>query len=233
MPDVHSEMLYGTVSAAVSAGDGIPYRTDQPQPPALIKGAAGVSALHGGVSAPMFTMAEWVRRLSTYLTSPSATLISGGSAGAVAVTVTGLPSGINGFIQGWPFVLSAAGHPSGSPTSLISTASNQIRKVLVTIGMSALPVASSFALGGGTVQFVYGSAFATSALAATSGGQGASYFDFVPLPVPSANEVPVGWLNIPNSFSVSAGLNASHMVTDFRVTQGINLSALWQGVPQP
>ncbi|HEY5866324.1 MAG TPA: hypothetical protein VI542_12395, partial [Candidatus Tectomicrobia bacterium] len=58
------------------------------------------------------------------------------------------------------------------------------------------------------------------------GGQGISYFDYVPMPKPSANEIPVGWLNIPNSFSTSAGIANSHMITDFRVTQGINFSAM-------
>ncbi len=213
--DVRTEMLYGVVSAAVSAGDGITYKTVVPQP-----------------SAPLMTMAEMIRRMVTHLTSPSATLASGGSAGAVAITVTGLPSGINGRLQGVPFSLSYTGHLSAQPTSLVSTASTTIRKVLVTITMSALPVASSFAIGGGAVGFVYGSAYTTSAGVVTSGGQSA-YFDLVPLPLPSANEVPVGWLNIPNSFAVSASLANSHMICDLRAVQGVNMSALLAGIPQP
>lgn len=213
--DVRSEMLYGIVSAAVSAGDGITYKTVAPQP-----------------SAPLMTMAEMIRRMVTHLTVPSATLVSGGSAGAVGITVTGLPSGINGRIQGVPFSLSYTGILSAQPTSLISTASTTIRKVLVTITMSALPVASSMALGGGAVGFVYGSAYTTSAGAVTSGGQSA-YFDLVPMPMPSANEVPVGWLNIYNSFSVSAGLANHQMISDLRAVQGVNMSALLAGVPQP
>ena len=213
--DVRSEMLYGVVSAAASAGDGVTYKTLSPQP-----------------SAPLMTMVEMIRRMVTHLTVPSATLVSGGSAGAVGITVTGLPSGVNGRIQGVPFSLSAAGILSAQPTSLVSTASTTIRKVLVTIGMSALPVASSLALGGGTVQFVYGSAFNTSAGVVTSGGQSA-YFDLVPLPLASANEVPVGWLNITNSFAVSAGIANHQMICDLRMTQGINLSALLTGIPQP
>ena len=122
--DVRTEMLYGVVSAAVSAGDGITYKTVVPQP-----------------SAPLMTMAEMIRRMVTHLTSPSATLVSGGSAGAVAITVTGLPSGINGRLQGVPFSLSYTGTLSAQPTSQVSTASTTIRKVLVTITMSALPVA--------------------------------------------------------------------------------------------
>ena len=233
MPDVRTEFIFANVSALVSAGDGVQYHTVQPQPAPLVTGQQGVST--AGVSAPQYTMQELIRRMFTRIDSPSATLASGGSAGAVQLTFGNGPlgSGIFGRIQGWPFVLSAAGALSAQPTSFISTASNQIRKVLVTIGMSAMPVASSFALAGGTVQFVYGSAFTTSAGACTSGGQGASYFDMVPLPVPSANEVPMGWINVVNSFGTSAGINASHMFTDWRVTQGINLSAMMTGLPQP
>lgn len=231
--DVRSEQLYANVSAAVSAGDGIPYDTLAPQPPAMPLAPVSFNGV-GSVSNPMFTMLEFLRRSVTYITTPSTTIVSGGSAGAIAVTL-GLvaPSGITGMFQGVPFSLSAAGMPSGSPTSLISTASNQIRKVLVCIGMSALPVASSMALAGGTIQFTYGSPMTTSAGAVTSGGQGISYFDYVPLPLPSANEVPVGWLNVVNSFATSAGIINSCMFTDYRVTQGLNMSAMLQGIPQP
>lgn len=217
--DVRSERVYGMVSAAVSAGDGIANKTLLPEPM--------TSAMP-----TLMTWAEMLRRMHTRITSPSATLLSGGSAGAVAIRVDGLPSGINGVFQGWPFSLSAAGHPSGSPTSLISTASTTIRKVLVTIGMSALPVASSLALAGGTVQFVYGSAYTTSAGAVGSGGQSA-FFDLVPLPQASAGEVPVGWINVYNSFATSAGLANHQMITDYRATQGLDLSALLAGMPQP
>ena len=213
--DVRSEMIYGVVSAAVSAGDGIAYKTVAPQP-----------------SAPLMTMAEMIRRMVTRLTVPSATLASGNSAGSIIITGAGLPSGINGVFQGVPFSLSAAGAMSGAPTSLVSTTSTTIRKVLVTISMSALPVASSLALGGGSVTFVYGSAYSTSAGAVTSGGQSA-YFDLVPLPLASANEVPVGWLNIYNSFATSAGLANHQMISDLRAVQGVNMSALLAGIPQP
>lgn len=213
--DVRSEMIYGLASAAVSAGDGIAYKTTSPQP-----------------SAPLMTMAEMIRRLVTHLTVPSATLVSGGSAGAVGITVAGLPSGVNGRIQGIPFSLSAAGILSAQLTSLASTGSTTIRKVLVTIGMSALPVASSLALAGGTVQFVYGSAYNTSSLAVGSGGQSA-YFDLVPLPLASANEVPVGWINVYNSFATSAGIANHQLISDLRAVQGVNMSALLAGIPQP
>lgn len=215
--DVRSEVVYGLVSAAVSGPDGIPYKTLAPQ------------------ALPLFTVTELLRRMNNRIHSPSATLASGGSAGAVQVTIpTGSPSGILGTVQGWPFSVSATGAPSGSPTSLISTSSTTIRKVLVTLGFSAFQsTMSSLALGGVTVQFVYGSAVTTSAGAVTSGGQTASYFDNVPLPQASAHEVAVGWLNIPNSFTTSAGLAASYMVTNFQATQGVNLSAIMAGMPQP
>ena len=218
MANVRGDMLFAVVSQVVSAGDGIPYDTMSPQPPAT------------GVSAPMIDMQEFIRRAFTNITTPSTTMVSGGSAGSIALAFgTATPSGVAGMFQGVPFVLSAAGTISGGPTSLVSTASNQIRKVLVCIGMPALPVASSIALAGGTIQFTYGPAYPTSAGACTSGGQAFSSFDYVALPKASANEIPVGWLNIPNSFSTSAGIANSHMITDYRVTQGMNMSALLLG----
>lgn len=219
--DVRSEKLYGVVSSPVSAGDGIPYKYAGPEP---ITSA----------TPSLMTMAEFIRRCMTNITTPSAALVSGGSAGSVAIAFgTATPSGIAGMFQGWPFVLSAAGTISGSPTSLISTASTTIRKVLVTIGMSAIPVQSGLALAGGTVQFVYGSAYnAGSAGIVTCGGLSA-YFDLVPLPQASANEIPVGWLNVYNSFSTSAGIANTQMIVDYRATQGVDMSALLAGIPQP
>ena len=230
--DVQSERLFVLTSANVSAGDGIVYDYVGPQQPALQLSPINWTG-NGSVSNPMVTMLEFMRRCMTHILTPSATIASGGSAGAVAITFGATPSGYYGMFQGVPFQLSATGTLSAQPTSLISTASNQIRKVLVCIGMSALPVASSLALGGGTVQFEYGSAMTTSAGAVTSGGQGISYFDYVPLPFPSANEIPVGWLNVPNSFATSAGIINSCMFTDYRVTQGLNFSAMMLGVQQP
>ncbi len=227
--DTRSEKVYAVVSAQVSAGDGIPFDFVGPQPPA--------STGPGNSNVQMF-MLEFMRRMCTYVMSPSASLNSGGSAGSVALNYgTAAPvSGLFGMYQGVPFYLSAAGTPSAAPTSLVSTTSGQIRKVLVTVGMSTLGSNvpnSSLALAGGTVQFVYGSAFATSGGAVTSGGQTLSYFDSVPLPMPSAGEVPVGWLNIPNSFATSAGISASMMFSDYRAIQGLNLSAMMVGMAQP
>jgi len=209
---VEGENIYSIASVPVSAGDGRPYTYTGPTLPPT------------GVSAPQIDMLEFMRRCMTHIFTPSATLASGGSAGSIALTFGA--SGVAGMVQGVPFIISATGTLSGSPTSLISTASNEIRKVLVCIGMSALPVASSFALAGGVLQFTYGPAVRTSANAANSGGLGLSYFDAVALPRASANEVPVGWINVVNSFPTSAGINASHMFTDYRVVQGMNFSAI-------
>ncbi len=230
MPDILHESIFAAVSAQVSATDGLNANVMTFQPPA----SAASNLRH--------TEAEMWRRVFTHVLSPSATLISGGSAGSVAVNAAAAgPSGIWGLCQGQPFFISslAAGSISGQPASAVSTASNQIRKVLVTLGISAFggsgPAASSLSVSavGSVLQFVYGSAMITSANAAPSGGQGASYFDTVPLPLPSANEVPIGWLNIPNSFAASAGLAASHMFSDYRVFQGLNLSAIFPSRAQP
>lgn len=231
MPQVAGDAIYVMVSAAVSAGDGAQYDTMQPQPPPMPR-PPSIPTGGGSVSNPQIDMLEMLRRSVTFITTPSATLVSGGSAAAVAIAFGA--SGLQGQIQGVPFLISGAANTlSGAPTSLISTTSNQIRKVLVTVGMSALPVASSLANGGGTLQFVYGSAMTTSAGAVTSGGQTLSYFDYVPLPKASANEIPMGWINVVNSFPTSTGVNASHMFTDFRVTQGLNMSAMLLGIVQP
>ena len=227
MPNVRGEPVYAVVSTLVSAGDGVGYEFTAPAPAPLTQPQTLDGRSGAGVSNPQIDLLEAFRRCFTNITTPSTTIVSGGSAGSVALAFgTATPSGIAGMFQGVPFVLSAAGTLSGAPTSLVSTASNEIRKVLVCIGMSAVPVASSLALGGGTIQFTYGPAVRTSANACTSGGQGLSYWDYVPMPRPSANEVPVGWLNIPNSFATSAGIANSHMITDFRVTQGLNFSAM-------
>lgn len=230
MTDIRTEPIQAYVSMSVSAGDGRPYTLVANQPPDYDT----APLLGAGVSNPgNMLWFEYLRRSMTRIASPSATLVSGGSAGSVQVGLGN--SGITGLIQGWPFTLSAATATlSAAPVSSISTNSAQIRKVLVTIGMSAFVCGmSSLALGGGTLQFVYGSAFATSAGAVTSGGPQASYFDLVPLPQASAHEVPVGWLNIPNSFATSAGISNTMMLSDYRVLQGMNFSAMMIGLMQP
>lgn len=216
--DIRSEKLYALVSTAVSAGDGVQYKT--------VPG-------HLAASAFLDTMADFMAKSLNKITTASTTLASGGSAGAVAVGLGGdRTSGIQGTIHGIPFHLSAAGTMSASPTSLISTASNTIRKVLVTLGGLTVPPASSIGTASGSLGFVYGSAYATSAGAVTTGGQSA-YFNLVPLPKASAGEIPLGWINVTNSFAVSAGLANHHLITDYRETQGVNLSLIMAGLIQP
>ena len=226
MVDILRDTAFAAVSAQVSAGDGLAIDTMTFQPPA------------GGASNLAHTMAELWRRAFTHILSPSASIVSGGTAAAVALNFGATPLGLWGLCQGQPFILSATGTLSGTPGSAASTASNQIRKVLVTFAIPAFggsgPATSSLASTAVTaLQFVYGSAMLTSANAATSGGQAVSYFDGVPLPLASANEVPVGWLNIPNSFGSGAGVNASHMYSDYRVFQGYNLSNILGTRQQP
>lgn len=222
MGELHTDVLYARVSAQVSSIDGIAHD--------VLKQVAA--------SAYLGTMAEMLQKLMNRIDSPSATIASGGSAGSVQITLgTAAPvSGLKGRHHGWPFFLSATGALSGSPTSAYSTTSSQIRKVLVTLGMSALPgdasYVSSLALGGGTVQFVYGSVFATSAGAVNSGGASA-FFNKVPLPKASAGEIPIGWLNFYNSFTPSTMIANHTMITDYRVTQGVDLSAVLGTVQQP
>lgn len=216
--DIRSESQYALVSVAVSAGDGVQYKT---------------VPSHLAESAFLGTVADFIMKLMNCIHTASTTLVSGGSAGSVAVGLGGdRTSGIDGRYHGAPFHLSAAGTLSAQPTSLISTASNTVRKVLVTLGMSAIPPASSFALAGGTVQFVYGSAYNTSAGAVGSGGVSAT-FNKVPLPRASAGEIPLGWLNVYNSFAVSAGIADHMLITDYRETQGVHVSLIMAGLQQP
>lgn len=226
--DVRTEKVMAFVSSLVSAGDGIQYKTLLPQPPADTK---------LGASHAQILWIEMLRRSLTYVASPSATIISGGSLGAIALSPSSgmtTESGFAGRFQGVPFYFSGvSGAISGQPGSAASTASNQIRKVLVTVPMSALPVSTFAASGPANLTFVIGSAMVTSANAATSGGQQVSFFDYVPLPVPSAGEIPVGWLNWPNSQAASAAIQTSWMITDYRAVQGLNLSAMMTGIPQP
>ena len=209
-----SEVLYALPSATISGEDGRTVTVQGPLP-----------------STYLTSIQEVLRRLFTNITSPSATLASGGSAGCVALTGAGLPSGINGRFMGAPFALSHLGSLSGQPTSLVSTASFQVRRVLVTLTMSALStVTSSLALTGGGLGFVYGSAVKTSAGAASNAD--ASHFSAVPIPFASAGEVPLGWLQIPNSFTTSGGLANSMMKIDWRAIQGLDFSAIMPTVQQ-
>lgn len=217
--NIATTKMYATISAPVSAIDGIQYKTMQPQ-----------------VSAFLGTMLEMLHKLHNRILTASTTLISGGSAGSVALGTSGAGgasgmSGIMGTIQGWPFFITGEAL-SAQPSGQISTTSTTIRKVLVVLTASALPVASSLAAGGFSLAFVYGSAYTTSAGVVNSGGASA-YFNKVPLPKPSANQVPVGWLNVYNSFATSAGIANHMMITDWRETQGINFDLILSAVVQP
>lgn len=234
--DLLTERAFAMVSVTASSADLVGYDVLTAQPPALTLPPVQLGLTGGGVSNPMLTMLEVVRRCFTNITSPSTTVVSGTAAGAVAVTL-GLttPSGITGMLQGQPFMISAAGTPSAALTASAATTSTTIRKVLVTLGLSAQPtgISGGFAIAGGVVQFVYGSAMNTSAMACTSGAQAASFWDYVPLPMPSAGEVPIGWICVPNSMTAAQATINSCMFTDYRVTQGVNLSAMMQGLMQP
>lgn len=216
MVDIKTEKLDAFVSAQVSAIDGIQYDTVLP-----------------AQSAFLGTFAEALQRLQTRVDSPSAALVSGGSTGSVALALPSTlgASAIVGRYQGWPFILTGVGI-SGQPTSLVSTGSTTVRKVLVTLKLDDLPVQSSIDATNVTVQFVYGSAFATSAGAVNSGGV-SSVFNKVPLPKASGGEIPVGWLNVPNSFAVSAGIADHMMLVDYRETQGYDFSAIIGNAVQP
>ena len=219
MPDVRTEKLYTVVSGSVSGVDN-----------------RAVAIAEINQSAFLGTLYDFMFKMMNRIGTASTTLASGGSAGAVEIGASGMGSlsglsGIAGVFQGIPFFLTGTAR-SAQPTSLISTGSTTIRKVLVGLGFSALPVASSLDETASTVLFVYGSAFSTSAGAVLSGGQSA-FFNSVPLPKASAGMVAVGWLNVPNSFAVSAGISASMLITDHRETQGIHLSLIQGTVTQP
>jgi hypothetical protein len=219
MVHVNTERLIAEVSAQVSAIDGIQYNVYTPE-----------------LSGFMGTFVEFMQKMMTRIDTPSATVVSGGSAAAVTVTVVQAASGpvgasgIYGRYQGWPFHVMSAG--SGDPGASAATTSTQARKVLITMAISDLPVASSIAGAAGTLQFVYGSVYNTAALAASTGGV-SSVFNLIPLPKASAGEIPVGWLNVHNSYTASDGWAAHNMITDYREVQGYDFSAILGTVQQP
>lgn len=218
MVHVTTERLIAEVSAEISALDNIAYTIYTPE-----------------VSAFLGTFVEFMQKTMTRITTASAAIISGGSTAAVTVNLVNtasnqVGSGIAGVYQGWPFHVMSAG--SGQLAALACTTSITCRKVLVTMAISDLPVASSLSdAAGGTLQFVYGSDFATSSLAASTGGVSA-IFNKVPLPKPSGGEIPLGWLNITNSYTVSEGIDSTMMITDYREVQGFDFSAIL-AVEQP
>ncbi len=217
--DLKTEKLYALVSATASAVDGIPYDTQNP---------VGTSAFLG-------TMADMLLKLMNRLTTPSCTLVSGGSAGTVAVafpTVNSGNAGIEGLYQGVPFRISGTGTISGDLGSQASTTSMTIRKVLVGLSQGDISaVASSLASTVGTLTFVIGSAYAVSVAGAASAGGVSAWFNQVPTPKHSAGLVPVGILNIPTS-TVSLISNAM-MTFPLREIYGLDLSAIVGNPTQP
>ena len=219
--NVTTDTLYATVSAQASAVDGVPYD---------VVNKISTSAFLG-------TMAEFMLKMMNRITSISCTLVSGGSAGAVAVafpTVTSNDGGINGLYHGVPFRISAAGTLSGQPDSAVSTTSMTIRRVLVGLSLGDISaVASSMASTVGTLTFVIGSAYAVSVANAASTGAVSAWFNQVPLPKHSAGLVPVGVINVPNSCTGSAGLSNTCLTFPLREIYGANLSALIGNPVQP
>ena len=242
--NVRGEMIFANVSTAVSAGDGVQFDTLLPQPLPIPTGKRGIvnsytGETSGAYSAPMYDGLELIRRIFNRIDCPSAVVSVGGTSGNVFVAFTQTAtSGIHGKIQGQPFVMSGASGMSGAMPSGASTTSAQIRKVLVTLGgfPSTLPMApdgAGMAVTSGTLGFVVGSAFATPAGSCVSGTQALSFFDLVPLPLASAGEVPLAWVNIVNSYGAASAVLASWIVNDLRAIQGINLSAMLAGRAQP
>lgn len=197
-----NERLIATADTSISAVDGVTYTTNVPP-----------------VSSFLGTMAEFMQKAMNHLTNASSTLVAGDEASAVAFG--GVPIGM---FQGVPF--SAASGGSATPTSMADTGSSTVRKVLCTIALSGLPVASSLALTAPTLQFVYGSLFS-----ATASTGAATAFNDVPLPLASGGEIAVGWMNIPNSWTSGDDLSAPMMIDDKRGTQGFDFTKVL-GTPQ-
>lgn len=212
--NIQGNALYATVSATASAVDGVLYDTTN---------RVGASAFLG-------TMAEMMLKMMNRITSMSCTLVSGGSAGGVAVafpTVTSNDGGINGLYHGVPFRISAAGTISGQPGSAVSTTSTTIRRVLVGLSLGDISaVTSSIASGVGTLTFVIGAPYTISVANAASTGGVSAWFNQVPLPKYSAGLVPVGVINVPTSCTGSAGLSNTCLTFPLRELYGFDMSAI-------
>jgi len=222
MVHVNTERLLAEVSGQVSAIDGIPYTTYQNQ-----------------VSAFLGTFAEFMYKQTNCIYTPSAVMALGSDSttGEIAfqggVSVYGSAT-VAGVLQGWHFALSAASTGSAILCAAVATTSLTTRKVLCTLAFSSLvlPVASSIEIDEVILQFVYGSDFATSSMAASTGGVSAIY-NQIPLPKPSAGEIPVGWINVPNSHADGSDVTLEMLITDWREIQGYNMSAILGTVQQP
>jgi len=209
-----TDTLYATVSAQASAVDGVAYDLTQ----------------RVSVSAYLGTMGELLLKLFNRINQISCTLVSGGSAGGVAVafpTVNSGDTGITGLYQGVPFRISATGTLSGQMDSAWSTTSVTIRRVLVGLSLGDVSaVASSMASSIGTLVFTVGSPYSVSVANAASTGGVSAWFNQVPLPKYSAGVVPIGVLNIPNSCPVSTGVSNTCMTFPLREIYGVNMSAI-------
>ena len=217
--DLTSEKLFALVSAQASSVDGIAYD--------LTKNVAA--------SAFLGTMAEMFLKLMNRLDKASLTLVSGTSAGSVALafpTVNSGDGGVTGLYQGVPFRISAGGTLSADLGSQASTTSTTIRKVLVGLSLGDISaVASSIASTVGTLTFVIGSAYAVSVANAASAGGVSAWFNQVPTPKHSAGLVPVGIINIPTS---TVSLISNAMLTfPLREIYGLDLSAIIATPTQP
>ena len=217
--DLTSEKLYALVSAQASSVDNIAYD--------LTKTVAA--------SAFLGTMAEMLLKLFNRITTPSCTLVSGGSAGTVALafpTVNSGNAGIEGLYQGVPFRISSTGTISGDLGSQASTTSTTIRKVLVGLSLGDISGATSgIASTVGTLTFVIGSAYSVSVAGAASAGGVSSWFNQVPTPKHSAGLVPVGIINIPTS--TTSLISNAMMTFPLREIYGADLSAIIATPAQP
>lgn len=220
MVHVNTERLIAQVSAQVSAIDGITYDTYLPQ-----------------VSSFLGTFAEFMFKMVNRIDSPSAAIVASDAGTSIAFVGGGVvaeSAWVGGRFQGWPWAASASSSGSALLGSQASTTSTVARKVLVTIFFSgiSLPVASSIDTTEIQVGFVYGSDFATGALAASTGGV-SSIYNLIPLPKPSGGEIPVGWVNVPNSYTSGDAVLATMLITDWREIQGYDMSAILGTIQQP
>lgn len=223
MPVITSERLLALVSAQVSAENG-----------QVTNVGAQVA-----VSAYLGTIAEFMLKMMNRINTPSITLVSGGSAGAVALAFpTGGTAGsaIAGLYHGVPFEVSAAGTKSAEFLSSFSTTSLTIRRVLVGLSMGDISaVTSSIASTVGTLVFIVGSAYTVSVANAASTGGVSAWFNQVPLPKASAGIVPVGAINVPNSATTvsTGGISNTCLTFNVREIYGFDMSAIIGQPVQP
>jgi hypothetical protein len=233
--NLRSEKLYAYTSAAVSSIDGIAYKTTKLE-----------------LSAYLGTMAEMLMKMNNRVLTPSNNLHLSNTPG-ISVILSVMASANAGqfgasmgslvLFHGVPYFIVQSAAISGALTmSLVSTGASQIRKVLVCLAMPSSVASNTGAVlsyASGTnasnvyLNFVYGSAFGVSGANSVSVGTD-SAFDAVPLPKASANQIPIGWLNIVTGQTSAAGvLSAASVRMDMRETQGINFNLFMSAIAQP